>query len=63
MKLDDVVNVYCTDLDKSTPGVIVRIAGPEKVSIDISGLLLNFHKIKNGVYIANHSGMEFVYKS
>jgi hypothetical protein len=62
MKLDDVVTVYCTDLDKSVEGVIVRI-GPEKVSIDITGLLLNFNKIKNNVYVANHSGMEFVYKS
>lgn len=62
MKLDDIVSVYCTDLDRSAEGVIMRI-GKEKINIDVQGLLLTFHKIKNNVYVANHSGMEFVYKS
>lgn len=62
MKLDQVVSVYCTDLEKHTDATIVRLER-NSVTVDLKGILLKFYLTKPNLYIANHSGMEFVLRT
>lgn len=63
MKYDipEEVMVYCTDRDKSVPATIIRET-VERISVEMEGIPMTFHRYKPGVYTCNMSGMEFIIK-
>ena len=62
MKLDDVIEVYCTDSDDSADGTIVGIR-KDAIRVLLNGVPLWFNKTNTGVYVGNAHGMEFVIKT
>jgi hypothetical protein len=62
MKLDDVVEVYCTDSESSADGTIVGI-NKDAIRVLLNGVPLWFSRTKTGVFVGNAHGMEFVVKT
>jgi|TARA_R110002050_G_scaffold62912_1_gene137876 hypothetical protein len=62
MKLDDVVEVYCTDHESTADGTIVGI-NKDSIRVLLNGVPLWFSRTKTGVYVGNAHGMEFVIKT
>ena len=62
MKLDDVVEVYCTDHESTADGTIVGI-NKDSIRVLLNGVPLWFSRAKTGVYVGNAHGMEFVIKT
>lgn len=57
---EEVVNVYNTDQEKSTKGVVLH-KDAQKMRVEIEGsIILMFYRIKPNVFVANMAGMEFV---
>jgi hypothetical protein len=61
MKVDDKVNVYCTDHESNAEGTIVSIT-KDSLRVLLNGVPLWFRRTKTGVYVGNSHGMEFVIK-
>ena len=62
MKLDDVVEVYCTDHESYADGTIVGIK-KDASRVLLNGVPIWFSRTNTGVYVGNAHGMEFVVKS
>lgn len=62
MKLDDEIEVYCTDSESSANGTIVGI-NKDSLRVLLNGVPLWFSRTKTGVYVGNSHGMEFVIKT
>tara|TARA_B110000459_G_C16306696_1_gene357393 strand:+ start:305 stop:529 length:225 start_codon:yes stop_codon:yes gene_type:complete len=62
MKLDDVVEVYCTDHESTADGTIVGI-NKDSIRVLLNGVPLWFSRTNTGVYVGNAHGMEFVIKT
>ena len=61
MKIDDTVNVHCTDHETNDEGTIVSIT-KDSIRVLLNGVPLWFQRTKTGVYVGNSHGMEFVIK-
>jgi hypothetical protein len=61
MKIDDKVNVHCTDSETNAEGTIVSIT-KNSLRVLLNGVPLWFKRTKTGVYVGNSHGMEFVIK-
>ena len=61
MKIDDKVNVHCTDHETNAEGTIVSIT-KDSLRVLLNGVPLLFKRTKTGVYVGNSHGMEFVIK-
>ncbi len=61
MKIDDTVDVYCTDHETNAEGTIVSIT-KDSIRVLLNGVPLWFKRTKTGVYVGNSHGMEFVIK-
>lgn len=57
--LDQQVRVHCTDTDKEMTGTVVRIR-PDGVDVAVETLVLHLKKHRPGIFVGQHSGMEFV---
>ena len=62
MKLDDVVEVYCTDHESTADGTIVGI-NKDSIRVLLNGVPLWFSRTNTGLYVGNAHGMEFVIKT
>lgn len=63
MRIDDEVEVYCTDYEKYSTGYIIAI-GKDSLRVAMQGgIALNFKQLKPKVYVANQGGMEFIIKT
>lgn len=62
MKLDEEVEVYCTDHESTASGTIVGI-NKDSIRVLLNGVPLWFSRTKTGVYVGNSHGMEFVIKT
>jgi len=59
MRLDDQVQVTCTDTDKTMTGTVVRMKG-EWVDVAVGELILNLKRARPGVWVGAQAGVEFV---
>jgi|TARA_B110000908_G_C10173682_1_gene412154 hypothetical protein len=62
MKLDDIVEVYCTDYEKTTEGTIIGIR-KDAIRVMLNGVPIWFQWMKTGVYVGNATGLEFIIKT
>lgn len=56
---DEVVSVKCTDTGRVAEGTLLD-ERDGKMRVDVSGVVMNFMRVKSGVYVANQMGLEFV---
>lgn len=62
LRLDQEVNVHCTDTDIDAKGTIVRIR-PDGFDVSMGPLIIGFRKHRPGIYVGTQSGMEFVVRT
>lgn len=62
LSLDQKVTVHCTDTDVEAKGVIIRIR-PDGFDVSLESLTIRLYKHKPGIYVGQHSGMEFVVRT
>lgn len=61
MFLDQIVNIYCTETDKSSKARVIRIHN-KGIDVDLNNVILKFNKTRPNLYVCNYSGLEFIIK-
>ena len=59
LTIDQRVTVNCTDTGVDAEGTIIRIR-PDGIDVALDTLTLRLMRQEAGLYVGNHSGLEFV---